>query len=475
MPNQPKRPALSRRNWSLTSRLVGFYLGSVALLLAACLVGLYLSLRERIEEEDRSFVVEQTALLMVIFGNSPAQIPQLVERVAAGAEHGGRPAFYARVVDRTGTVVATTPPMETLPAAEFPRPTGQSPEIKSWENAGGQRFLLAAALIDESVGSRVLQVALNQSADVQFGAVLRRNMILALAIGVVVAAAVGAWVARSTLRPLKTLATATSQVTATQLRTHFDTAGWPVELVRLADAFEKMLGRLEESFDRLAQFSANLSHELRTPINNLRGETEVALAQPHLPDEYRSVLESSLEEFDRFTRLVDNLLFIAQAENAEITIDGEELDVAREVGAVLEYYDAVAEEGGVRISQRGNARLRADSVLLRRLVSNLLSNALRHTPRGGTVEVVTEPHVGGGVEIRVSDSGSGIPPEHLSRIFDRFYRVQKAPTADARQGFGLGLSIVKSIMAMHQGTVSVESSFGKGTLVRLRFPSHRAA
>ena len=475
MPNSPKSPAAPRRHWSLTTRLTGFYVGSVALLLAACLAGLYLSLRTQIEDEDRSFVLEQAALLRALFADSPEQIPRLIERLKSDQKKSSALSLYVRVVDGAGRVIATTPQMDTIPVGEFIARATETPTLTSWEAATGQRFLLASLSINGASGQRVLQVALNQSADVQFGAVLRRNMGLALLVGVLLAAAAGAWVARSALRPLETLATATTRVTATQLRAQFHTAGWPVELVRLADAFEKMLARLEESFDRLAQFSANLSHELRTPINNLRGETEVALAQANLPEEYRAVLESSLEEFDRFTRLIDNLLFIAKAENAEAKIDGEDLDVPREVAAVMEYYEAVADEESVQIKQRGEAQLRGDSVLFRRLLSNLLSNALRHTPRDGTIEIATGRLDGGAVEILVRDTGEGIAPDHLARIFDRFYRVEpKLNGSESKRGFGLGLSIVKSIMSMHDGTVSVESVEGKGTTVRLVFPASRA-
>ncbi len=476
MATASKKSALTSRQWSLTTRLTGFYVGSVAVLLAACLAGLYLSLRAQIEKEDREFLLEQGALLRALILEAPEQAPRLIARLKAGPGQSSLSTLYVRIIDADGRMSGATPGIAPLPMSEFPPPARQQPEFKSWENAAGQRFLLATLRIDSgSHDGLVLQLALNQSSDVQFGVVLRRNMGLALAVGVVLAALIGAWVARSALRPLETLASATTQVTARLLRAHFDTAGWPVELAQLADAFGKMLARLEESFDRLAQFSANLSHELRTPINNLRGETEIALTQANLPEEYRAVLESSLEEFDRFSRLIDNLLFIAQAESTETKISGEELDVRREIAAVLEYYDAVAEETGVQLSQHGEARLRGDTVLFRRLLSNLLSNALRHTPRGGMVQITAETLSDGGLEICVRDTGSGIPAEYLSRIYDRFYRVEVTLyTSEIKRGFGLGLSIVKSIMAMHHGTVSVESMVGKGTVVRLVFPANRA-
>jgi len=200
------------------------------------------------------------------------------------------------------------------------------------------------------------------------------------------------------------------------------------------------------------------------------GEAEVALSRPRTPEEYREVLASSLEEFSKLSRMIDGLLFLARAEGTERTITRGRFDARKEIDAVAEFHEVIAEEQGVRIVCEGNAMVQADPILFRRAVSNLLSNALQYTPRGGTVTVSAKSTEDLGTEIRVEDTGSGIAPEHLPKIFDRFYRVDSA-RSKFPQGFGLGLSIVKSIMDLHGGAVDIRSQTSKGTLVTLKFPS----
>jgi two-component system heavy metal sensor histidine kinase CusS len=247
-------------------------------------------------------------------------------------------------------------------------------------------------------------------------------------------------------------------------------ARWPRELTALATAFDQMLDRLEKSFARLSQFSADLAHELRTPINNLMGEADLALSRVRAPDEYRRVLESSLEEFAKLARTIDGLLFLARAEHPETQVQRAALDARKEIDAVREFYDAMAQDQGVDVRCEGDAALHADPLLLRRAVSNLLSNALQYTPRGGRVVMSAAASPDGGAVVRVTDSGVGIEPEHLERIFDRFYRVDPARSRFPR-GVGLGLAIVKSIMDLHRGLVTVQSEPGKGTTVSLQFPA----
>lgn len=479
MSNSVEGRALGRRRWSITTRLTAFYFVSVALLLVAFIVALRFALQAQEKREDRALLSAQVALLRAMLLKSPEYTVQTVNAMPSGSDASSPLNAHVRILDAGEKVIAATPLIEQIvPLTMLSVPRGQEPAFDVGHMTDGGVFRSMSVWVDgKQPGQKwLLQVVFDESADERFGNTLRRNITMLLVIGLFVAAGLGTWIARSALRPLTTLTTATSEVTANRLRAKLDTAGWPVELARLADAFERMLARLEESFDRLSQFSANLSHELRTPIHNLRGEAEVALAQASTPEEYRAVLESSLEEYTRFTRLTDNLLFIARAESSEIILEGEELDVARETAAVIEFHDAQAEERGVKITQSGSGHLRSDSVLFRRMLSNLFSNAIRHTPQGGRVELATEQHTDGRLEVRVSDTGSGIPAEHLARIYDRFYRVEP-PHSDVSgsDGFGLGLAIVKSIMVLHEGTISVESQIGVGTSVRLVFPANRVA
>lgn len=217
------------------------------------------------------------------------------------------------------------------------------------------------------------------------------------------------------------------------------------------------------------QTPVTLAHELRTPINNLIGEAEVALSKDRTPEEYRQILGSSLEEYARLSRMMENLLFLAQAEKAQLSIERSLIEGRKEMEAVREFYEALAEEQGVEVVCQGNAELMADLVLFRQGLSNLVSNALCFTPRKGRILLSIRHGEDQWVEVKVSDTGSGIGPEHLPRLFDRFYRVDPARSRKT-SGMGLGLSIVRSIMEIHHGTVAIQSEPGKGTAVTLRFP-----
>jgi two-component system heavy metal sensor histidine kinase CusS len=230
-----------------------------------------------------------------------------------------------------------------------------------------------------------------------------------------------------------------------------------------------MLDRLEESFARLSRFSADIAHELRTPVYNLRGEVEVAVAKPRSPEEYREVLGSNLEECGRLAHLIDRLLFLARAENPETQITREPCDLGRELATVCEFYELSAREKGVGLAVAAGKTVQADldRPLFQRAVGNLIANALAHTPPGGTV-TLTATGDETSARVEVADTGPGIPAEHLPHVFDRFYRADHSRSS-ANGRVGLGLAIVRSITELHGGTVEIASEVGRGTRVRLLF------
>ena len=294
-------------------------------------------------------------------------------------------------------------------------------------------------------------------------------MAIMLLVGTLFSVVIGAFIARKGLHPLQQITKAAQGITATQLHERIAAAKWPEELTALATAFDEMLKRLQDSFTRLSQFSSDLAHELRTPINNLIGEAEVALAKTRAAAEYRQVIESSLEEFARLSRMIDGLLFLARAETADSPINKVSFEARQELDAVREFHEAVAKEQEIKVICEGQALINADPILFRRAMSNLLANALQYTPRGGAVILRAEKSAARSVTISVGDTGIGIGPEHLPKIFDRFYRADPA-RSQYPQGTGLGLSIVKSIMELHHGAVHVTSEPSKGTKVTLCFP-----
>ena len=289
-------------------------------------------------------------------------------------------------------------------------------------------------------------------------------MLFALALAAAISALLSTWLAHRGVRPIREITSAAQAITASALSERISTQSWPCELATLAAEFDRMLERLEDSFERRSRFSSNIAHELRTPISNLMGETEVALGRSLTAEQYREVLASGLEEYQRLSHFIDSLLFLARAETANLQIHKSDFAAEESISAVMEFYEPLAKESHVELTNTGKARIRGDEPLFRRAISNLLSNALRHVAPGGsvTIEAGSEPTA---VIVAVKDNGGSVAPKDLLKLFDRFYRGE-----NSRDGVGLGLSIVKSIMSLHHGTVQIASEPGKGTTVVLRFP-----
>ncbi len=223
----------------------------------------------------------------------------------------------------------------------------------------------------------------------------------------------------------------------------------------------------------MARFSADIAHELRTPVNNLRGEAEVALGKPRSPEEYRDTLGSCLEECGRLAGLIDSLLFLARAENPKTQVEKEHVNVTRELAAVRDFYEPAADDAGVKLDvlARDGVFAELNRPLFQRAVGNLVLNALAHTRPGGTISLSATVTEGEGiVGVDVADDGCGIDAVHLPYLLDRFYRVDAARTSTAG-GVGLGLAIVNVIVELHGGSVVIASQVGHGTRVTLRFPA----
>lgn len=267
------------------------------------------------------------------------------------------------------------------------------------------------------------------------------------------------WVAaRRGLAPLRSIALRASDITANNLDQRIEAGEIPVELAEVVNTLNDMLGRLKESFDRLYDFSSDIAHELRTPVSNLLTQTQVMLSRVRSIDEYQDVLASNAEELERLSRTIADMLFLAKADNHLMIPTQEPVDLEAEISSMLEFYEAVAEEKQLQLSLHGHAEVHGDRLMLRRAVGNLLSNAIRHTSERGSIRIALESGADG-VCIRVENSGEPIPPEHLPRLFDRFYRVDQSRQR-LGEGSGLGLAITKSIAMAHNGSVSVNSSSG---------------
>ena len=442
-----------------------------------CAGFLYGLLGQNLDRLTEQFLAAEMHDLQRILQERPDDRAVIETEVNYEGIAGQFPAYYARILDDAGrTLIESHGMSEVIAPSLFPAAGdghGSRGPIKKWRTEDGRLYQMAAmwVAVGHSGGQRrLVQLALDVSREGAMLADFRRKLFIVSLVGICVSAGVGVTVARWGMRPLAEIRKATQRIRPTQLYERIGPGHWPQELTTLAGAFDEMLGRLEDSFTQLSRFSADLAHELRTPINNLMGEAEVALSRARTPEEYRHVIESNLEEMGRLSRLIDSLLFLARAENPETKIGLKQFDAGKALDAVREFHSAVAQEEGVEIVCEGAGDISADPALFRQAVSNLLSNALQYTPRGGrvTMAVVKPDHRW--IEVVVSDTGSGIEPKHLPKIFDRFYRVDES-RSQYPHGSGLGLAIVKSIMWLHGGEVTIASVVGKGTAVHLRFPA----
>lgn len=457
------RAVLSPR-WSLTGRLTRHYVISSAALLLLIAVSLYFGLRHSLLTQDRSLVASKLRVLRVLLTDDAADLAALRSEVEHEAGEEGGLRYFLRVISPEGRTLVETPGMGlTIPAGAF---AGLGDASDTREFTSGHRYLLAAGRTDR--GQR-LQVALDLEHNEQVLAAYRRQLYVVSVAGVILAGLAGGFITHRGLRPIVMIARAAQQTRANRLDTRIATTAWPAELTALAREFDRMLDRLEEAFRRLTQCTGDMAHALRNPINNLRGEAEVALSRPRSAEEYQQALSSSLEEYDRLARMIDGLLFIARADEATTAIERRRFALRAEMDAVREFYEALAAEKQVSVRCEGDALVQADSMLVRRAISNLLANALHHTPAGGAVTLAARSVAEEAAEIVVSDTGIGIAPEHATRVFERFYQVDK--TRDRpNKGAGLGLAIVQSIMRLHGGTAELTSAPGQGTRVTLRFP-----
>lgn len=457
---------------SLTTRLTIFYTISTFITLLFAVVFQFLALVSDLEFEDNDFLADKIKVLQAMIGKYPGNPIVLEEEIHWENAMRDYTRYMVRVADKNGKVLMETAGMgKLLPFGLFPPPAKVGTAVgrgKKRASSDGRIYLVnsawAAATGDGHF--RQLQVAFDITDDEALLDGYRKKMVFIFLAGIALSAGLGAFIAKRGLRPLGEITEKAEKITAEILHERISERVWPRELAKLAKAFDGMLDRLESSFTRLTEFSANLAHELRTPINNLMGEAEVTVSRDRSPEEYRRVIESSLEEYHRLSGMIDNILFLARSEKE---ISPVQIDARREVGQICDFYLNLAEEKGIALTCSGEGTICADPPLFQRAVGNLVSNALRYTPRGGSIAVSLVPESDGGLTIIVKDTGIGIAPGDLPKIFDRFYRSEPARALHA-QGSGLGLSIVKSIMELHHGSVEISSIPDKGTTATLRFP-----
>ena len=284
------------------------------------------------------------------------------------------------------------------------------------------------------------------------------------AIGLVTA--LGWWIARIGLRPLQRLSEQASALRPKTLSQRLHLARLPVELEDLTGAFNGALGRLEEAYQQLEGFNADVAHELRTPLANLIGGTQVALSRPRSAAEFQETLESNLEELERLRSIVNDMLFLARADQGEAATGLSAVVVSHEVGVTIEFFEPLLDETGTTVAIEGELEAQAtmNIALFRRALSNLLQNAIEHSAPGSRLAVLIE-HRDGALWIAVANPGPTVAAAHLPRLFDRFYRVDSSRHDSGEiHGHGLGLAIVKAVATMHGGGTLATSAEGRTTI-----------
>ena len=478
MSSNPNRAWFARHPGNtLAFRLSAAYSSAGLVLVILATASLYLVLRTELDRSTELFLADKLHVLRTMLRERPNDESALREEIELESEARRYQQFYICLVDQHGVQVMTTPGMaERLDLARLASSTrGRFERSIAMGGRNGQPFRVTSAIV--AVGAApahndTVQIAIDVSQEELlltryrmwfWGILLSTSVLFPL---------VGYQIAQHGIRPVGEIAATARRITSTNLRERIGAEGFPSELASLAGTFNEMLERLEESFERISRFSADIAHDLRTPVNNIRGEAEVALARARTVDEYRDVLESSLEEAVRLSELIGDLLFLARAESPLTELHRESVNIGDLLTTVRDYYEASATDAGISLVVGDGAeplKAELDRALMLRAVSNLVSNAIVHTPLGGTVTMVASSD---NVEMRiqVSDTGSGIPAEALPRVFDRFFRVDPSRSKSSG-GTGLGLAIVQSIMTLHNGSAEIASQPGRGTRVTLRMPA----
>src|SRR5579859_60932 len=468
---------ISRLWRTLAFRLTAGYALAGLILVILATASLYLVLVSELEKSTELFLGDKLHVLRTMLRQRPDDWDALREEVELETAARRYEQFYIRLLDEQNMPVLTTPGMgEELDLTQLARRTRGRPDVLiPMKGSHGRAFRVTTATAPAGsppTHTITIQIAIDVSQKEAFLARFRLGFWVIILGTLAIFPVVGYQIARQGIRPVEEMAATARRISSTHLGERILTEGYPFELASLAGTFNEMLDRLEDSFDRISKFSADIAHDLRTPVNNIRGEAEVALSRARSAEEYRNVIESCLEEAVRLSDLIGDLLFLARAESPLSHLRRERVDIGELLGGIREYYEASAVDVGVSLTTTlGHQPVVAelDRTLLQRAVGNLVSNALANTPPGGTVELGTNADHST-IRIVVSDTGAGIPAEALPRVFDRFFRVDSS-RSQGSGGTGLGLAIVQSIVQLHGGKAEISSQLGQGTRVTLHIPA----
>ncbi|WP_395604377.1 heavy metal sensor histidine kinase [Pseudomonas sp. B21128] len=457
------------RSRSIAWRLALAFAMVCALVLSAIGVFLYRSLAAEIAYRDDLALLGRLEQVRALLADSDSldalqARPRLYQNMLGNLDS----LLLVRRADGSN-VIAINPRQRTLPALNSiarDQPP-QRRDVMTWQAPDGAEVALLSGEAQGPNGESLTVIAgkvLNERE--QMLASYRMRLYVAIGLGALLAFALGLVLLRRGLQPLRQLSAAVRGIDLRSLDQRLPAVGTPAELLEPVNALNAMLARLEDSFQRLSQFSADLAHEIRTPLHTLLASNGQALNHPRSTAEYQEVLASNMEEFERLKRMAENLMFLARAEQAERALDLRTLDLADIGSELCDYFEALADDRGIHLRNMFSGQLCADQQLLQRALGNLLANAVRHADVGSVISLRQRDEPGL-CWLQVNNYGPAIAPEHLDKLFDRFYRVDPARAEPGDSG-GLGLAIVQSIMQLHGGQVRV-SSDATGTVFELGF------
>ena len=454
------------KHLSLTARMsLMFMLAVIAVLTVAGLSFNQFS-RHHFMMLDQQKLDEKLGSTQEILRNTRSQadlkevLPQL--KALLGAHHD----LAAIILANDGTVLFAEPQLFNVPEKyRFNRDHG----MWEWEQNGHKyRGMTAPVSTADEPALLTVLLILDVTNHVHFFETLQRWFWIGLVISALVSAALGWVVARGGLRPLRQVTFVATSMSARSLKERIPLEPVPLELQQLVTSFNAMLARLDDAFVRLSNFSADIAHELRTPLSNLMTHTEVVLTQKRNLEAYEDNLYSNLDDLKRMSRMIDDMLFLAKSDNGLIIPQQTSIEFSEVVAKLFEYYHLLADEQGIQLAVTGTGHVLGDKLMLDRAISNLLSNALRYTPAGKTI-LVTIKSSASAVTLTIENPGDTIKPEHLDKLFDRFYRVDPARREGSPSNAGLGLAITRSIVESHKGKIWCASGNGT-TAFHMEFP-----
>jgi two-component system, OmpR family, heavy metal sensor histidine kinase CusS len=450
-------------NWgSITTRLTISFAAILILGFLSLGVYFYIAIDLHFKEIDRISLENAVRRAEHALVTNAAKDPDAL-KAQFGNLVTGRDRISIRIVMRDGALVAGDASIafpEDVSRDAMSRAKIDEPVLYTWHDGVRHYRGLALRLPVTNPPETSLEVhaALRIDHHEEFMKVVLRALWIAMGCALAISVLVSILIVRGGLRPLRQLAGQLDAISSKRLDERIASENLPVELIGFAAAFNAMLARLDASFARLSEFSADIAHELRTPVSNLLTQTQVMLSKERSLHEYREVLASNLEELERLGRMVSDMLFLAKTDNTREVVQRERVELANEVRQLFDFYEALAAEKSIELRLDGELSVQVERTMLRRALSNLLSNAIRHTVAGGHVQVSLEL-ADGKAWVHVSNPGAPLSEAAQVKLFERFYRMDAARSRDT-EGAGLGLAIVKAIAQAHGGGVGVSSRRG---------------